>query len=71
MVLAESKTVSFDDFMAWLPERSADRDELRDGEILERPKPRGKNLLWNRSDSCNIKVPLSRDRYELPRHHHN
>jgi Uma2 family endonuclease len=43
MVLAESKTVSFDDFIAWLPERSAYRYELRDGEILEMPKPRGKH----------------------------
>jgi Uma2 family endonuclease len=43
MVLAESKTTSFDDFIAWLPERSAYRYELRDGEILEMPKPRGKH----------------------------
>jgi Uma2 family endonuclease len=43
MVLAESKTVSFDDFIAWLPERSEYRYELRDGEILEMPKPRGKH----------------------------
>ncbi len=43
MVLAESKTISFDDFIAWLPERSAYRYELRDGEILEMPKPRGKH----------------------------
>jgi Uma2 family endonuclease len=43
MVLAESKTVSFDDFITWLPERSAYRYELRDGEILEMPKPRGKH----------------------------
>jgi Uma2 family endonuclease len=43
MVLAESKTISFDDFITWLPERSAYRYELRDGEILEMPKPRGKH----------------------------
>ena len=51
MVLAESKTISFDDFIDWLPERSrkagamptAFRYELRDGEILEMPKPRGKH----------------------------
>ena len=43
MVLAESKTISFDDFITWLPERSAFRYELRDGEILEIPKPRGKH----------------------------
>ena len=43
MVLTESKTISFDDFITWLPERSAYRYELRDGEILEMPKPRGKH----------------------------
>lgn len=43
MVLLESKTISFDDFITWLPERSSYRYELRDGEILEMPKPRGKH----------------------------
>jgi Uma2 family endonuclease len=43
MVLVESKTISFDDFIIWLPERSVYRYELRDGEILEMPKPRGKH----------------------------
>ena len=43
MLLAKSKTISFDDFITWLPERSAYRYELRDGEILEMPKPRGKH----------------------------
>jgi Uma2 family endonuclease len=43
MVLVESKTISFDDFIAWLPEHSEYRYELRDGEILEMPKPRGKH----------------------------
>jgi Uma2 family endonuclease len=43
MVLVESKTISFDDFIIWLPERSLYRYELRDGEILEMPKPRGKH----------------------------
>jgi Uma2 family endonuclease len=43
MVLAESAIISFDDFINWLPERSAYRYELRDGEIIEMPKPRGKH----------------------------
>ena len=43
MVLAESKTISFDDFITWLLERSPYRYELRDGEILELPKPPGKH----------------------------
>jgi Uma2 family endonuclease len=43
MVLTESKTISFDDFITWLPERSEYRYELRDGKILEMPKPPGKH----------------------------
>jgi Uma2 family endonuclease len=43
MVLAESKTIRFDDFISWLPERSAYRYELHEGEIIEMPKPRGKH----------------------------
>jgi Uma2 family endonuclease len=43
MVLVESKTISFDDFITWLPEGSPCRYELRDGDILEMPKPRGKH----------------------------
>ncbi|PSB53009.1 Uma2 family endonuclease [Chamaesiphon polymorphus] len=43
MVLIESKIIGFDDFITWLPERSEYRYELRDGEILEMPKPKGKH----------------------------
>jgi Uma2 family endonuclease len=43
MVLAESATISFDDFIDWLPERAAYRYELWDGKIVEMPKPRGKH----------------------------
>jgi Uma2 family endonuclease len=43
MVLVESKTISFDDFITWLPEGSPCRYEFRDGDILEMPKPRGKH----------------------------
>jgi Uma2 family endonuclease len=43
MILAESAIISFDDFIDWLPERSAYRYELLDGEIIEMPKPRGKH----------------------------
>jgi Uma2 family endonuclease len=43
MLLTESQAISFDEFIASLPERSAYRYELRDGEILEMPKPRGKH----------------------------
>jgi Uma2 family endonuclease len=43
MLLANSTTISFDDFIAGLPERSEYRYELRNGEVLEMPKPRGKH----------------------------
>jgi Uma2 family endonuclease len=42
-LLAESKIVGFDDFISWLPERSAYCYELHEGEIIEMPKPRGRH----------------------------
>jgi Uma2 family endonuclease len=64
MVLAESKTISFDDFITWLPERSAFRYELRDGEILEMPKPRGKHSEI--AGEIYGKLYLEIDRMNLP-----
>jgi Uma2 family endonuclease len=43
MVQAAPKTTTFDEFIAWLPERSAYRYELIDGSIVEMPKPKGKH----------------------------
>ncbi len=60
MVLVESKTISFDDFIIWLPERSAYRYELRDGEILEMPKPRGKHSEIAGSISGKLYVEVTR-----------
>jgi Uma2 family endonuclease len=69
MVLAESKTTSFDDFITWLPERSADRYELRDGEILEMPKPRGKHSEIAGSISGQLYLEVTRLglQYSIPR----
>ncbi len=64
MVLAESKTISFDDFITWLPERSAFRYELRDGEILELPKPPGKHSEI--AGEISGKLYLEIDRLNLP-----
>jgi Uma2 family endonuclease len=64
MVLAESKTISFDDFITWLPQRSAYRYELRDGEILEMPKPRGKHSEI--AGSISGKLYLETTRLDLP-----
>jgi Uma2 family endonuclease len=43
MVQAAPKTTTFDEFIAWLPERSAYRYELINGAIIEMPKPKGKH----------------------------
>ena len=69
MVLAESKTISFDDFITWLPERSAFRYELRDGEILEMPKPRGKHseIAGEISGKLYLEVSRSGLQYLIPR----
>jgi Uma2 family endonuclease len=72
MVQTESKTISFDDFITWLPERSrktgatptAYRYELRDGEILEMPKPRGKHSEL--AGSISGKLYLEINRLDLP-----
>lgn len=39
------KPVTFDEFMAWYPENSEFRYELRRGVIIEMPKPRGQHSL--------------------------
>jgi Uma2 family endonuclease len=69
MVLVESKTISFDDFIIWLPERSIYRYELRDGEILEMPKPRGKHseIAGFIISELNFSIHQSQLAYILPR----
>jgi Uma2 family endonuclease len=69
MVLVESKMISFDDFIIWLPERSAYRYELRDGEILEMPKPRGKHseIAGFIISELNFSIRQSQLPYILPR----
>ena len=69
MVLVESKTVSFDDFIIWLPERSIYRYELRDEEILEMPKPRGKHSEIGGFiiSELNLSIHQSQLSYIIPR----
>ncbi len=69
MILLESKTVSFDDFIIWLPERSAYRYELRDGEILEMPKPKGKRseIAGFIISELNFSIRQSQLPYIIPR----
>jgi Uma2 family endonuclease len=43
MVLAVSQKVNFDEFIEWYPENSEHHYELREGVIVEMPKPRGKH----------------------------
>ncbi|MEB3161460.1 MAG: Uma2 family endonuclease, partial [Synechocystis sp.] len=41
IALVDRPSISFDDFMAWYPEQSEHRYELKRGFIVEMPKPRG------------------------------
>jgi len=43
MVQAQSSPLTFDEFVPWYPERSESRYELRDGIVVEMPKPTGKH----------------------------
>jgi len=43
MTQAKSKTVTFDEFIAWYPENSEHRYSLHNGAIVEMPKPTGKH----------------------------
>jgi Uma2 family endonuclease len=43
MIQAVPKQITFDEFIAWYPENSEHRYELRDGEIIQMPKPIGKH----------------------------
>jgi Uma2 family endonuclease len=45
MIQALKPTITFDEFIAWLPESSENRYELHNGLIHEMPKPRGKHSL--------------------------
>ena len=43
MIQLATKITTFDEFISGLPEKSAYRYELHDGEVIEMPKPRGKH----------------------------
>ena len=43
MIQALQQAITFDEFVAWLPETSECRYELHRGVIVEMPKPRGKH----------------------------
>lgn len=43
MTQAISKPVTFDEFIAWYPEKAEHRYELHNGVIVEMPKPKGKH----------------------------
>jgi Uma2 family endonuclease len=56
--------VSFDDFIAWLPESSEYRYELHRGRIVEMPKPRGKHSKV--AGYTALKVGIEIERRQLP-----
>jgi Uma2 family endonuclease len=43
IALSDKKLLTFDEFVAWYPEASEHRYELRRGVVIEMPKPRGKH----------------------------
>lgn len=64
MVQLAIQTTTFDEFIAWLPEKSEYRYELNDGEVIEMPKPRGKHSQIASFISRNLFKEI--DRLELP-----
>ena len=58
------KTTTFDEFISRLPEKSAYRYELHDGEVLEMPKPRGKHSQI--ASLITIELGIEIRRLELP-----
>jgi Uma2 family endonuclease len=64
MVQAAPKTTTFDEFISWLPERSAFRYELIDGAIVEMPKPKGKHSQI--AGFISVKLSIEIERLKLP-----
>lgn len=63
------KRVSFDEFMAWYPENSEHRYELRRGVIIQIPKPRGKHseVAGFNHDELAIEIRRNQLPYFIPK----
>ncbi len=69
MVLTVSQKVSFDEFIEWCPENSEHHYELREGVIVEMPKPRGKHseIAGFLNGSLFVEITRLKLPYFLPR----
>lgn len=69
MIQLLSKTISFDEFVAWYPEYSETHYELRHGSILEMPKPTGKHSKVAGFIISQLSIEISRQQlpYFIPR----
>ncbi len=64
MIQLAVQTTSFDEFVAEIPEKSAYRYELHEGEVIEMPKPRGKHSQI--ASFITIELGIEIRRLELP-----
>lgn len=69
MIQALQQPVTFDEFIAWYPENSDTRYELRNGVIVEMPRPRGKHsdVGGFLSDSLFVEISQSQLPYFIPK----
>jgi Uma2 family endonuclease len=63
-IQAIPKPVTFDEFIAWYPENSEFRYELRRGVIIEMPKPRGKHSILAGDRATDLALEIRRQ--DLP-----
>jgi Uma2 family endonuclease len=63
-----AKPVTFDEFIAWYPENSEYRYELRQGVIIQMPKPRGKHseVVGFSHDELAIEIRQNQYPYFIP-----
>jgi Uma2 family endonuclease len=68
-ISALPKSVTFDEFIAWYPENSEYRYELRQGVIIQMPKPRGKHseVAGGSAKSLNYAIDGAELDYLIPR----
>jgi Uma2 family endonuclease len=68
-IQAVTKPVTFDEFIAWYPENSEFRYELRRGVIIEMPKPKGKHslLAGDRSTDLTLEIRQRNLPYVVPK----
>jgi Uma2 family endonuclease len=69
MIQIATQTSTFDEFIAWLPERGEYRYELHDRVIVEMPKPRGKHsdIAGFLAAELNFAIRRSKLPYSIPR----